>query len=182
MYGDRISLIKGFECEYSPEHMNDYIMFRHEYGYRLMGLGQHDVGPGHSIFMFSRNKPDIAVRYYADDVCAGLETGFFDFLAHPELLLYRYGGGFDAECETAFRQIFSCCEKLDIPLEINGSGYLEGRDYPSADALILSKDYKLKYMINMDAHDPQLLRKRFTSQVKSFADSLGIHVEPRYFG
>ena len=181
-YGDKISLIKGFECEYMKERMDDYHMFREEYGYRIMSLGHHNVGPDHSIFMFARNKPDYAVRLYADEVCEGLETGFFDFLAHPDLLLMNYEPGFDSECERSLRQIFSCCEKLHIPVEINGAGYVGGRAYPSKEAFELSREYDLIYMINMDSHDPILLTKPYTSRVEAFAAGLGIKPVERYFG
>ena len=180
-YGDRISLLKGFECEYMPERMDDYRMFREEYGYGIMILGHHNVGPDHSIFMFARNKPDYAVRMYADEVCEGLETGFFDFLAHPELLLMNYAPGFDKESERSLRQIYACCEKLHIPVEINGAGYVSGRPYPSAEALEMSKEYDLTYIINMDAHDPELLTKPYYSQVEAFASRLGIDPVARYF-
>jgi histidinol-phosphatase (PHP family) len=78
------------------------------------------------------------------------------------------------------RQIFEECEKHDLPVEINGNGAYDGRAYPNKEAFLLSKDYKLRYMINMDAHDPKYLRKEVYSVAEQFAADLGIEVMPMF--
>ena len=78
------------------------------------------------------------------------------------------------------RQIFEECEKHDLPVEINGNGAYDGRAYPSKEAFLLSKEYHLRYLINMDAHDPRYLRKDVVSVAEKFAADLGIEVMPTF--
>ena len=175
-YGDRISLIKGFECEYYPESMPEYRWMRDDYGYELLILGQHWYGEGRQYFAFSHEKTADEMHIYSDTVCDGLNTGLFGFLAHPDLCVLGYAPGWDKECESCMRQIFAECEKLDIPVEINGAGAYENRGYPGREAFLLSKEYKLRYLINMDAHDPEYLRADHSCVPEAFARELGIAV------
>ena len=91
-YADRIHVIKGFEAEYYPEEMEDYERFRSRYGYRLFILGQHMCGPDHAYDMFAP-KGEKEIRAYMQDLCAGVRTGFFDFVAHPDLVMVGYEPG-----------------------------------------------------------------------------------------
>ena len=48
-YQGQIRVIKGLECEYYPELLDDYRMLRDVYGYKLLILGQHKSGSGSGI-------------------------------------------------------------------------------------------------------------------------------------
>ena len=174
-YRGQIRVIKGFECEYYPEDLDDYRMFRDQYGYRLLILGQHRSGKNKEIDHFAK-KTAKEMQLYADEVCAGLETGIFTFLAHPDLALQGYPSVWDETCERVMRQIYSACEKYNIPVEINGNGFGRQRAYPSKEALLLSKEYRLRYLINSDAHKPENLCGEVVAAVEAFAESLGIPV------
>jgi len=178
-YGDKIHLIKGFECEYYPECMDEYYWLQ-QFGYTLMVLGQHWYGPDRMYFAFAKDKTAYEMHVYADTICDGLNTGLFNFLAHPDLALFGYQPGWDKEAESVMRQIFSECEKLDIPVEINGGGAVEKRGYPDPNAFLVSKEYKLRYLINMDAHDPVYLTKPYYEIPEAFAKELGIEVMPTF--
>ncbi|MBQ8994935.1 MAG: PHP domain-containing protein [Oscillospiraceae bacterium] len=179
-YSDRIHVIKGFECEYYPECMDEYYMLRDKYGYELLILGQHRCGPNRVYDAFSRTKTAKEMHVYADAVCDGINTGLFQFLCHPDLALQGYRNGFDKEAESVMKQIFEECEKHDLPVEINGNGAYDKRDYPNKEAFLLSKDYDLRYLINMDAHDPRYLRKDVVVVAEQFAADLGIEVMPTF--
>ena len=179
-YANKIRVIKGFECEYYPECMDEYAMLRDKYGYKLMILGQHRYGPDRVYDAFSRNKTAKEMHIYADAVCDGINTGFFHFLCHPDLALQGYKPGWDKEAEAVMRQIFEECEKHDLPVEINGNGAYDHRSYPDKNAFLLSKEYKLRYLINMDAHDARYLRKEVYSVAEQFAANLGIEVMPMF--
>ena len=179
-YGDRIHLIKGFECEYYPECMDEYRWLQDQFGYELMVLGQHWYGEGRKYFAFDSNKTAYEMHVYADTICEGLNTGMFNFLAHPDLNMLGYAPGWDKETESVLRQIFAECEKLNIPVEINGAGAVEQRGYPDKNAFLLSKEYKLRYLINMDAHDPVYLTKPYYTIPEQFAQELGIEAMPTW--
>lgn len=179
-YRNQIHMIKGFECEYYPVEMEDYQMIRETYGYDFLILGQHCIGKNQEINSFGR-KEGRHIRMYADEVCEGLESGMFVMLAHPDCVMHRYYRDWDSDCEAAFRQIFSACEKLHIPVEINLNGLREGRGYPNEHVWSLSKQYSLKYLMNSDAHNPaHLCDRAVIGKAEAMAERLGIHIEETF--
>lgn len=176
-YEGRIRVIKGFECEYYPLEMDDYRRFQEDFGYELLFIGQHRCGKNKEIDCFGPKGP-YELHVYADDVCKGLETGFFRFLAHPDCALENYSNPWDKDCEAAMGQIFQACEELKIPVEINGNGMRYQRSYPCEQTYLLSKKYDLKYMINSDAHAPELLCDEGVRKSEKFAEKLGLEIMP----
>lgn len=172
-YQGKIRIIKGFECEYYPEAVETYRMLQEKYGYELLLLGQHCNAADRRIDYFL-SKTEREMRLYADEVCAGLQTGLFRFLAHPDLALLGYPHVWDKHCENMMRQIFACCERLDIPVEINANGARDDRGYPNRDAFFLSKEYRLRYLINADAHQPEHLIGIGVEKAERLARELGI--------
>lgn len=176
-YEGRLHIIKGFECEYNPAVMEDYQRFREEYGYDLMILGQH-LSTDHQLDYFAP-KGEKEFSRYTDEVLCGLETGFFTFLAHPEVALNGYQGsaGF---AESQIRRIFEACERLRIPVEINANGLRGNRAYPDWSVWVLSKEYRLKRLINSDAHSvPDLCDEAGVLAAEKRCAALGIPVTER---
>ena len=176
-YSGKIKMIKGFECEYYPEEMADYRMFQRVYGYELFFLGQHRSGEEREIDNFAP-KGKREMQIYADEVCRGIATGFFTFLAHPDLALQGYGQ-WDESCEAVMRQIFAACEKHGVPVEININGLRDKRSYPNEQAFTISKEYGLRYLINSDAHRPCDLCDGMAREAERFAARLGLPVIER---
>lgn len=177
-YQGQIHIIKGFECEYYPVEMEVYRELQEDYGYELLILGQHCCGKNREIDVFAR-KGARELQIYADEVCEGLETGMFRFLAHPDCVLHKYENSWDAECVSAMRRIFRTCERLKIPVEINANGIRGNRRYPSREAFLLSREYDLQYLINSDAHAPQFVYDEACRNAEQFAKELGIRVAER---
>lgn len=174
-YEKKIKIIKGFECEYYPEALETYQMFREEFGYKLLILGQHRSGKNREIDNFAE-KTVYEMDVYAEELCRGIETGLFQFIAHPDLALQGYSKGWDVECERVMRKIFEKCEKYTVPIEINANGLGDQRAYPSKEAFRISKEYKLKYLINSDAHQPEDICGDAVVAAESFARKLNIPV------
>ena len=80
-YQDQIHVIKGFECEYYPFALENYKMFRDQYGYKLLILGHH-TNKDRTADNFAP-KGEAEMKQYADEVIEGLRTGLFTFLAIP---------------------------------------------------------------------------------------------------
>lgn len=174
-YGKKIKVIKGFECEYYPEALDAYQMFREEFGYKLLILGQHRSGKNREIDNFAQ-KTVYEMDVYAEELCRGIETGLFQFIAHPDLALQGYARGWDAECERVMRKIFAQCEKYAVPIEINANGLGDQRAYPSKEAFRISKEYKLNYLINSDAHRPEDICGEAVVAAETFAREMSIPV------
>ncbi len=172
-YRDRIKILKGFECEYLPEEMDTYRYLRDELGYEFLIMGQHCDSTGR-INAFNITKPD-EVKAYGQSVCEGLATGMFKMLAHPDVFLIEYKN-WDRTCEEIFHDIFTTCESLRIPIEINTNGYRGKRGYPSFEMLEFSKRYDLRYLINSDAHDPEHLYDEPVKACEREVAEHGIHV------
>lgn len=172
---ERIKVIKGFECEYYPEALDAYRMFREEFGYKLLILGQHRSGKNREIDNFAE-KTVYEMDVYAEELCRGIETGLFRFVAHPDLALQGYSKGWDTECERIMRKIFGKCEEYKIPIEINANGLGDQRAYPSKEAFLISKEYELNYLINSDAHHPEDICGEAVVAAESFARELSIPI------
>ena len=174
-YAGRIHVIKGFECEYYQEELEAYRMFREKYGYQLLILGQHRSGENREIDNFAE-KGVYEMEVYANEICRGIETRMFDFVAHPDLALQGYSRGWDSKCEYIMRMIFEKCEEYQIPVEVNANALRDKRDYPSEEAFQISKEYRLQYLINSDAHNPEDLCGTAIQEAEAFAKKLGITV------
>ena len=173
-YQDQVHVIKGFECEYYPFALENYKMFRDQYGYKLLILGHH-TNKDRTADNFAP-KGEAAMKQYADEVIEGLRTGLFTFLAHPDVPFCGYTGSADFALEQMGR-IFAVCEELGIPVEINANGYRDGRAYPDRRVWELSRQYKLTWLINSDAHEvAHLCDEAGVGGTEAFARELGIPV------
>lgn len=176
-YGDQIRVIKGFECEYIPNQtvMDLYKKYQDKYGYELFIMGQHCAGADGEINMFE-TKDSEAIKRYCEDVVNGLESGFFAYLAHPDVCLVDYKPGWDKTCEEGLAEVFQACSELNIPVEFNVNGLRGGREYPCKDCYALSKKYDLTYMLGSDAHAPDLLCNRDVTRAEELMKAWGLEV------
>ncbi len=173
-YRGQIHVIKGFECEYYPFALENYKMFRDQYGYKLLILGHH-TNKDRTADNFAP-KGEAEMQQYADEVIEGLRTGLFTFLAHPDVPFCGYTGSAEFALEQMGR-IFAVCEELGIPVEINANGYRDGRAYPDRRVWELSRQYRLTWLINSDAHSVEhLCDEAGVSGTEAFARELGIPV------
>jgi histidinol-phosphatase (PHP family) len=119
-FGEQIQIYSGIECEYMPEYMG----FLREvkdgaYGkvdYLL--LAQHfDMTEIGSYFFGSILDKSLAPRY-VEQAIAGMRTGLYSCMAHPDLFLYKFDE-FDDELRAASRELCEAAAALNIPLELN---------------------------------------------------------------
>lgn len=118
MYKGSIEIFSGFEAEYD-EIIEAYLCeLRDRCDYMIMG--QHYV-LGKDI----RRSPSYPIEY-AKKVCAGIESGIFDIVAHPDIFMqYRFGLVGDEQNQFLSNSVVAAkmiCEKAleyGIPLELN---------------------------------------------------------------
>lgn len=148
-YEKDIRILLGFELEYYPDIHQTQMQFFKQIRPEYFILGQHDLTP-HGQYL--QNVPDHdTLNAYVTQVIAGLETGDFLYLAHPDLL--GFGSG-----KTAYIQYRRLCEyakKKGIPLEFNLLGFSTNRCYPSREFLQIAADIGNKIVLGVDAHTPQ---------------------------
>lgn len=172
-YRGSIRIFKGFECEYYPSSMEHYRRLRDVYGYELLILGQH-TSIDRATDSFAIKTPRQLARY-ADEVCEALHTGMFAFLAHPDVVMCGYQKA-DEAMLGAMAQIFSTCEKLEIPVEINANGVHYHRGYAARPVWELAAKYRLKCLVSSDAHRPEDLLCSAVSWCEKMAREIGLEV------
>ncbi|MDR1211231.1 MAG: histidinol-phosphatase [Spirochaetaceae bacterium] len=175
-YSGRITLRKGLECEYYPSLLDYYRDLREKRAYEILILGQH-TSIDRRFDNFFLHRPE-EVLLYADEVTQGLATGLFTFLAHPDVPIAGYGKADDAFME-AMGKIFSACEKLGIPVEINANGFHYKRGYPCVKVWKLAANYRLDCLVNADAHHVKDLAGPGVEQCETLAKDLKLTVLSR---
>lgn len=143
----QIEIKVGFEVEYLPMFIKRYADLLKNKIVDYLILGQHFGQYGIEIKPYYED-----VLRYAYDVKEALESHIFSYLAHPDHFLLAVKK-WDENCIKAARIIFEAYEKMNPPLEINILGIRYNKSYLSKEFFKLSKEYKVKYVLGIDAHN-----------------------------
>ncbi len=151
-YKEDIDVRLGFEAEYYPDLFEDMLDLLRPYPVDYMILAQHFNDSAEDSYNPSMPHDRQALERYVDMVIAGMETGRFSCVAHPDLFWFA---GPDRVYQ---REMGRLCEKakvLDVPLEINLLGLREGRCYPCDLFWPLVKAAGCRVVLGCDAHAPR---------------------------
>ena len=160
-----INILIGFECEYSNILGKHLCMLKDKCDYLI--LGQHyidDINP-----ISNAEYPLI----YARTVCEALDTGLFDYIAHPDYFLKfrdtikeEYKETYINNCKKCFKMICLKAKNLDIPIEINlnfinNIKIMKDNEYPYPHSLLFNIASKIgnKCVVGIDAHIPSVIDK-----------------------
>ena len=193
-YAGQIRIPVGLECEAFPRYMGwlselkarslDYVILGNHYD--LTDEGDHNAFADGGGFYFGRCTRPAHVRRYAERTIAGMRTGLFDCVAHPDLFCHIYAE-FDGDCAAAARDICDAAVALDIPLEYNLLGIqyharVGERDklgYPCSRFWEIAAQRGARAVIGFDAHHPeQLDRVDLFEEGLAYLQSLGIETLP----
>lgn len=181
-YEGRIRLYIGLEAEYYPAYMDWLLAEQQRLGIDYLIFGCHYDTTDEGGLYFGRAATPDQLRRYAECAVAGMETGAYRCLAHPDLCLHRYPA-FDETAEEVSRTLCQAAARLDLPLEYNLAG-LDCRPQPGCgigyttdEFWRIAAEYPVKAIIGCDAHAPEELDR--TAQIAERAAwlrSLGITV------
>lgn len=154
-YKDRINLHIGFEMEYYPSRFDEMIASALEYGAEYLLLGQHLIGEEwpNGFYVLNPNESPAQLVEYTDCVVAGIESGRFTYVAHPDLCRYV-----DDDPDFYNQQALRICKASlahDVPLEINLLGIRNQRSYPRADFWAVAGQVGCPVTFGFDAHTPE---------------------------
>ena len=156
-YRDKIEIHIGYEAEYYPDIWEEtYNFWKNGNRPEYLILGQHfleqeyDEKTRFHSYDGSDN-PEI-LKTYVDLVVAGINTGRFTYVAHPDL--FSFYGSDDIYCEEMHR-LMTAVKNADIPIEYNLLGYSEQRTYPSDKFWNFAAQYSPKIVLGCDAHAPE---------------------------
>jgi len=174
-YRNDISILIGYEAEFFPALFDGLLAELDVFGFDYLILGQHFLETEGFDNYAGRGLRDGAfLTRYADLIIAGMETGRFLFLAHPDLL------HFAGDPETYRTQNLRICRRakeLNIPLEINMQGYRENRGYPSETFFRIAAEAGCTVVIGADAHSPDAVADLSACDgCRAFAAKLGLTV------
>lgn len=172
-YERDIKIYIGYETEHCPDLIPAQDELLADYPLDYMICGQHFLKAEYESFYAGRPHADEDfLKGYVDTAIAGLRTGRYLYLAHPDLI------NFTGEEEIYRRHMKRLCEVLkeaDIPVEINILGLSEGRRYPSRRFLALAQETGNKAILGIDAHAPkQLLNAEGIARGKALCEEFGL--------
>ncbi len=174
-YAGDITIYIGFESEYIPELMEAQDRLLADYPVDYMILGEHftEREPFGPYTGFPSND-EAAFRKYIDLCIAGMESGRYKYLAHPDLFHFV---GEDAVYEQEYRRLCEYLKAHDIPVEINLLGVAEKRHYTSERFLRIAKSVGNTAIIGIDAHSPDRMDNReLIGQCRTLAAQCGLEL------
>ncbi len=149
-YKDRIDIKIGLEAEYYPALFPALLALIRPYELDYLILGQHmddnEIGREHNFI--PTDKEEDLIRH-TSQVLAGLHTGCFTYLAHPDLL------NFTGDDEIYRKHMLPFCreiKEMDIPLEVNILGMVGKRHYPSERFYRIAAEVGNRFVLGVDAH------------------------------
>lgn len=123
-YKGMIEIKVGLEIEYIPTYIDYYRELKEKWKLDILLLGQHFSLLADGSYTFDlENKSDEA-HYLAEGIVAGMESGLFDVVAHPNQI-FRRKKQWDFESVELSRQIRKCAEHTGVVLEKNISNMFE---------------------------------------------------------
>ena len=152
-YADQLQIHLGLEVEYYPAFFGDLLPRLRDQGIEYMILGQHHIGNELGEPHCAKPTEDKQVlQRYCDQVIAGMETGLFTYLAHPDFINFV---GDPKVYLQHMRRLCHTAKECGIPMEINMLGLRQNRHYPSDRFFALVAEEGCPVVIGSDAHKPE---------------------------
>lgn len=151
-YKEKIDLLIGFEIEYYPFHFKSMLQSAIEAGVEYLILGQHFIDEGFPLGAHTSEQtenPKVLLEYAAR-VIAGIQSGAFTYVAHPDLCNFI---GDHALYQQEMRKICVAAREYNTPLEINCLGIRDHRSYPKESFWAIAGEEKSPVVFGFDAHD-----------------------------
>lgn len=191
-YSGQIRIPLGLECEAFPEYFGwlkdfkaehlDYAILGNHYDYSDEGDHARLYPAGG--FYFGRCTRDDAVIRYGQRTLAGMATGLYDYVAHPDLCMNTMPR-FTADCRAVSVDLCQAARDLDLPLEFNLLGLarrdenrLKGRiGYPGEAFWQIAAETGCRAIIGFDAHDAEFLsRMDLYDRARKALEGLGLEI------
>lgn len=156
-YRGDIEIHLGLEVEYYTEYFEKLLRLVADYPVEYFLLGQHHLGCEISGSWSGQPTDDPKVL---EDYCAqtgsAMETGYFTYMAHPDLIRFT---GDEGIYEEQIRRLCRKARNLSLPLEINCLGIHESRHYPDERFWKIAGEEGCEAVLGIDAHDPESLNR-----------------------
>ncbi len=174
----QIRLHTGFEYEYFPAFapfLRDEILPRVDY----LILGNHFDLDERTGMYFGACRTPADIRLYLKRTVAGMQSGLYRYLAHPDLFLYAYPS-FDAAAREVSRELCRAAKALGMPLEYNLLGVekqragVPGLGYPCRHFFEVAAEEGATALIGVDAHRADALESGDFDDAEAYLGALGL--------
>ena len=174
-YKGDITIRLGFEAEYYPDLFEAMLEELKPYPVDYLLLAQHFNDSRETVYNPRMQLSRTDLKRYVDGVVAGMETGRFSCVAHPDLFW------FVGPEKVYRREMARLCERakdLDVPLEINILGLRTGRCYPNETFWAVAQETGCRAVLGCDAHDPRdVADPEQLAAAMAFADRCGVSLD-----
>ena len=120
----------GYEAEYYPRFFDDLLARITQYPVDYLLLGQHYIhNEIDGVYVYEPTDDPEILKVYVNQCIAGLDTGLYTYLAHPDLIQFT---GSESIYRREMERLCLAAKERNIPLELNLLGLRANRAYPSA--------------------------------------------------
>ncbi|GAA0731603.1 PHP domain-containing protein [Clostridium oceanicum] len=182
IYKDRIQLLIGLECEFFNENLYTYEKWKKDERIDLLILGNHFASDRKKYFFNAISKEEIIL--YKDILLEGMDSEYFDIIAHPDLYLANYPK-WDKVCKEVAIEICSRAKEKEIPIEVNSQGmrsvnlFDKNRKkyyYPVKKFWEIAALYNNEVVIGGDYHSPLHIEDKYVQLARDFSEKLNLNV------
>ena len=162
-YAGDIAILIGYEMEYYPRYFARSLASVCRYPVDYLILGQHFLENEYPVerpknradgYSGAPTDEEWKLCMYVERVTAGMKTGAFSCVAHPDLIHFT---GDDDTYRRHIVRLCECAREMRIPLEINLLGLGGGRAYPDERFWRIAAEVGCEAIIGCDAHYPEML-------------------------
>ncbi len=189
-YSNKIDIKCGLEIEYIPSKNWYYKELLNNYDIDYLVLGQHFFTDSNGNFTNTYLLKDSS-KYieYAKVAIKGMETGFFKFLAHPDVVFIN-DLPWDKNCEKFCDILINSAKQNDFILEFNANGIRKGEhnfcdgfrySYPHKEFWYKVAKNNIKVIINSDCHKPEYVWDSSMDKAYDMAKSIGLNIINKIF-
>ena len=151
-YAGDIEIHLGFEAEYYPDLWERMKAMLSPYPVEYLILGQHFPDSREVTYGAVPQSSRQELAAYAAAAVAGMRSGHFSYLAHPDLFCFT---GSEAAYREEMGKICQAARETGTPLEINLLGLRDKRTYPEPIFWELAAREGCRVVLGCDAHDPK---------------------------
>lgn len=184
-YQGRMKILCGFEAEYIPGQEAYYEELLGNGACEYLVLGQHMFWDEDGVMRFTGEALSTKqYLQYVQNVLAGMKTGYFKVIAHPDLIfMNRYA--WDENCEAACDLLVEVCEANDFALEWNANGIRRGIhsfddgerwQYPHQKLWEKVAGTSIRVIVGSDCHNPKLMWDEAVKMSWEKAAAMGLNL------
>jgi histidinol-phosphatase (PHP family) len=171
-YANEIEIRLGFEAEYYPDLFPAMLDLLRPYPTDYLLLAQHFVDSSERVYNTNLQADETSLVWYVDRCLAGMRTGAYSCLAHPDLFHFT---GKPAVYRREMTRLCAGAKELGVPLEINLLGLREHKNYPCAAFWKIAGALQCPTVLGCDAHAPEdLADPKNLRKAETFAKRFGI--------